>query len=153
MTENTKYNGENAHTIFVGGKPFMNYVTAVVMQFTAKGAERVIVRSRGKFISRAVDIAEVVKNRFLKGQVLVGNIEIGSEEFTNKEGHLVNVSTLDVHLNKVNVDEVTISLQTPKSVQSTPKETPSETPTETPAETTEATETPTTEPSKVDESE
>ena len=70
MTEN--------HIIFVGGKPFMNYVTAVVMQFTTQDAQEVTVRSRGKFISRAVDVAEVVKSRFLKNQVEVQNILTGS---------------------------------------------------------------------------
>ena len=52
------------YAIYIGGKPFMNYVTAVVMQFTAKNADTVIVRARGKFISKAVDVAEVAK----KGQ-------------------------------------------------------------------------------------
>ena len=52
--------------IFVGGKPFMNYVTGIVMQFTTKDAKEVIIKARGKFISRAVDIAEVTTKRFLK---------------------------------------------------------------------------------------
>ena len=99
MTEKTG-NRENEHTVFVGGKPFMNYVTAVVMQFTVKNAERVVVRSRGKFISRAVDIAEVVRNRFLKDQISVEDIQIGSEEFKNKDGQMVKVSTLDIALSK-----------------------------------------------------
>lgn len=90
MTEN--------HVIFVGGKPFMNYVTAVVMQFTTQNAQNVTVRSRGKFISRAVDVAEVVKSRFLKNQVEVSNILTGSEEFENKEGRKVRVSTIDIVL-------------------------------------------------------
>jgi len=47
------------NSIFVGGKPFMNYVTGVVMQFTTKNAKEVTVKARGKFISRAVDVAEV----------------------------------------------------------------------------------------------
>ncbi|MBS3158467.1 RNA-binding protein, partial [Candidatus Woesearchaeota archaeon] len=47
---------DNDNTIFVGGKPFMNYVTGVVMQFTTKNMDEVIVKARGKFISRAVDI-------------------------------------------------------------------------------------------------
>jgi len=88
------------YSIFVGGKPFMNYVTAVVMQFTTKGAEEVIVRSRGKFISRAVDVAEVVKSRFLKDQVEVGEMVINSEAFQNNEGKTVRVSTLDITLKK-----------------------------------------------------
>ena len=57
--------------IFVGGKPFMNYVTGIVMQFTTKNAKEVIIKARGKFISRAVDIAEVTTKRFLEDQVKV----------------------------------------------------------------------------------
>jgi len=86
------------NSIFVGTKPFMNYVTAVVMQFTTKNANEIIIKARGKFISRAVDIAEVATKRFLIGQVCVKNIAIDSEEFTNKEGKQVRVSTIEITL-------------------------------------------------------
>lgn len=79
----------------------MFYVTAVVMQFTTKGADKVVVKSRGKFISRAVDVIEVTRNRFLKDQIKVDSITIGSEEFTNKEGRQVRVSTMELTLKKV----------------------------------------------------
>ncbi len=86
------------NSIFVGGKPFMNYVTGVVMQFTTKGAEEVIVKARGKFISRAVDIVEVAVKRFLKDQIAIKEIKIDSEEFQNKEGKDVRVSTVEIIL-------------------------------------------------------
>jgi len=86
--------------IFVGGRPFMNYVTAVVMQFTTKNAEEVIIKARGKFISRAVDVAEVSAKRFLDNQVAVKDIKIDSEEFQNKEGRQVRVSTIDITLTR-----------------------------------------------------
>ena len=89
------------NVIFVGGKPFMNYVTGVVMQFTSKGATEVIVKARGKFIARAVDIVEVCRKRFLKDQnIQVKEIKIDSEEFVNQEGKKVNVSTIDISLVK-----------------------------------------------------
>lgn len=88
------------NSIFIGNKPFMNYVTGVVMQFTTKQANEVTIKARGKFISRAVDVAEVASKRFLQGQVSVGNIAIGSEEFTNKEGRQVRVSTVEITLRK-----------------------------------------------------
>ncbi len=88
------------NTIFVGGRPFMNYVTGVVMQFTTKGATEVLVKARGKFISRAVDIAEVATKRFLEGQAVVKEIKIDSEEFQNKEGKQVRVSTIEIVLLK-----------------------------------------------------
>ncbi len=89
------------YAIYIGGKPFMNYVTAVVMQFTTHDASKVVVKSRGKFISKAVDVAEVVRNRFLKDQVNVEDIQSGSEEFENKEGKKVQVSTLEISIIKV----------------------------------------------------
>ena len=89
------------NAVFIGGKPFMNYVTGVVMQFTTKGAREVVIRARGKFISRAVDIAEVCKKRFLKDHnIEVKSIKTDSEEFENKEGRKVNVSTIDITLGK-----------------------------------------------------
>lgn len=88
------------NSIFVGEKPFMNYVTGVVIQFTTQGATEVIVKARGKFISRAVDVVEVVRNRFLQGQIRIKGIAIASEEFKNKEGKDVRVSTIDITLEK-----------------------------------------------------
>ena len=88
------------NSIFVGEKPFMNYVTGVVMQFTTKGAQEVIIKARGKFISRAVDIAEVSTKRFLDGQIESKSIAINSEEFENKEGKKVRVSTIEIVLGR-----------------------------------------------------
>ncbi|MDD5087063.1 MAG: DNA-binding protein Alba [Candidatus Nanoarchaeia archaeon] len=88
------------NTIFIGEKPFMNYVTAIVMQFTTKNAKEITIKARGKFISRAVDVSEVASKRFLTDQVQLGNIKIDSEEFTNKEGKQVRVSTIEIALEK-----------------------------------------------------
>ena len=89
------------NVVFIGIKPFMNYVTSVVMQFTTKNRNEVIIKARGKFINRAVDIAEVVRKRFLRDQnIKVKDIKIDSEEFKNKEGRDVNVSTIEITLIK-----------------------------------------------------
>jgi len=89
------------NSIFVGNKPFMNYVTGIVMQFTTKEADTVIIKARGKFIARAVDISEVTTKRFLVGQVIVKDIKIDSEEFQNKEGKDVRVSIIEITLEKI----------------------------------------------------
>lgn len=89
------------NSIFIGNKPFMNYVTSVVVQFTTKGAEEVIIKARGKFISRAVDIAEVAMKRFLKDQIKLKGIAIDSEGFKSQEGHDVRVSTIEITLEKM----------------------------------------------------
>ena len=88
------------NNIFIGGKPFMNYVTGVVMQFTSKNAEDVVIKARGKFISRAVDVAEVASKRFLEGTVSVKDIKIDSEEFKTDEGKDIRVSTIEVVLGR-----------------------------------------------------
>ncbi|HOI18545.1 MAG TPA: DNA-binding protein Alba [Candidatus Woesearchaeota archaeon] len=88
------------NSVFVGNKNFMNYVTAVVMQFTTKEAKEVTVKARGKFISRAVDVSEVASKRFLDGQVEVKSIKIDSEGFQNTEGKDVRVSTIEITLGR-----------------------------------------------------
>jgi archaea-specific DNA-binding protein len=90
----------NDNSIFIGNKPFMNYVTGVVMQFTTKNAPEVIVKARGKFINRAVDVAEVASKRFLENTALVDKIKIDSEEFKNKEGKQVRVSIIEITLKR-----------------------------------------------------
>jgi len=88
------------NSIFIGNKPFMNYVTSVVVQFTTKGANEIVIKARGKFISRAVDVAEVAMKRFMKDQIELKDIRIDSEEFKNKEGRDVRVSTIEITLAK-----------------------------------------------------
>jgi len=87
--------------IFVGIKPFMNYVTGVVMQFQNKGQKEVIVSARGKFTSKAIDIVEVARRTFLKEEnIKVKDIKISSEQFENKEGKRIYVSAIEIHLIK-----------------------------------------------------
>ncbi len=88
------------YSIFIGAKPFMNYVTSVVMQFTTKHADTVIVKARGKFISRAVDVCEVASKRFLEDRIEVKNITIDSESFTTPEGKDVRVSIIEITIGK-----------------------------------------------------
>ncbi|RLG18908.1 DNA-binding protein Alba [Nanoarchaeota archaeon] len=85
--------------IFVGKKPFMNYVTGALLQFN-KGAKELVLKARGKYISRAVDVAEAIKNKFLS-DVKVSEIKIGSEELESKDkGSKVRVSYIEIKLTK-----------------------------------------------------
>ncbi len=90
----------NDNSVFIGNKPFMNYVMGVVMQFTTKNAEDVIIKARGKFISRAVDVAEVASKRFMDNSIAVTNIRIDSEGFRNSEGRDVRVSLIEITLSR-----------------------------------------------------
>jgi len=98
--EDKRMNNKDEPVIFVGNKAFMNYVTGVVMQFTTQRADEVLVKARGKFISRAVDVAEVAAKRFLEGSVEPKGIKIDSEEFENNEGKTIRVSTIEILLKK-----------------------------------------------------
>jgi len=91
---------DDRNTVYVGSRPFMNYVTGVIMQFTTQNANEVKIKARGKFISRAVDIVEVASKRFLENTIDVRDIKIDSEEFENKEGKTVRVSTIEITLGR-----------------------------------------------------
>ncbi len=63
---------EDNAVIYVGDKPVMNYVLAVMTQFN-KPVSSVILKARGRAISRAVDAAEITRNRFMPNLVVKGN--------------------------------------------------------------------------------
>ncbi|MBT8507699.1 RNA-binding protein [Methanomicrobiaceae archaeon CYW5] len=88
------------NTVFVGNKPVMNYVLAVVTQFN-NGAEEVSIKARGKAISRAVDTAEIALNRFLED---VAKKEIvTSTEIIDTESGQTNVSSIEILLSHNNL--------------------------------------------------
>ncbi|MBI2564667.1 DNA/RNA-binding protein AlbA [Candidatus Woesearchaeota archaeon] len=89
------------NAILVGNKPFMNYITAIVMQFATKNASEVVVKARGNLINSAVDASMVASKRFLEGKVKVKNVVINSEEVTNREGKKRNISSIEITLEKV----------------------------------------------------
>lgn len=83
--------------VYIGSKPVMNYVLAVVTQFN-NGAKEVIIKARGKAISRAVDAAEVSRHRFLK-DAQVKDIKIATEKITTDRGES-KVSTIEIVMAK-----------------------------------------------------
>lgn len=91
-----KENEENV--IFIGNKPPMSYVLAIVTQFNS-GSTEVIIKARGRAISRAVDAAEISRNRFVQ-EVKIKQIDIGTESITNEEGRTSNVSSIEITLSK-----------------------------------------------------
>ena len=98
MTEKTtKKRKTDENTIYVGNKPPMSYVLAVVTQFNSNGSNEVVLKARGRAISRAVDTAEIVRNRFVK-DAEVKEIKIGTESMTNEEGRSSNVSSIEIGL-------------------------------------------------------
>ena len=89
-------NDENI--VYVGTKNLMSYVLACVTQFS-RGANEIVVKARGRAISRAVDVTEVLKSRFM-ADVKVQNIAISTEVIKTEEGKEINVSAIDITLSK-----------------------------------------------------
>jgi DNA-binding protein len=76
----------------------MNYCQAVLTSLIDEGSS-VTLKARGRAISTAVDVAEITRTRFLK-DLIVENIEIGTEELESLEGQTRNVSTITIVLKK-----------------------------------------------------
>ena len=94
-TTGKRRNDEN--TIYVGRKPPMSYVLAVVTQFQGSGSDEVVIKARGRSISTAVDAAEITRNRFVT-DAKVKEIKISTESITNEEGRNSNVSSIEICL-------------------------------------------------------
>ena len=88
----------NDNVVFIGKKPSMAYVLAVVTQF-GDGQSEIHIKARGKSISKAVDVAEIVKNKFVQDAKLK-DIKIGTEELETENKEKINVSTIELTLGK-----------------------------------------------------
>ncbi len=89
--------------IFIGKKPTNNYVLAVVTEFNneeIKGDKVVVIKARGRLTAKAIDVAEIVRNRFVKGPV-IEKMETHTETLSSKDGRDVQVSSLEITMRKV----------------------------------------------------
>ena len=90
----------DVNAVLIGRKPIMNYVLACITLFHG-GAKEISVKARGKSISRAIDVVEVVRRRFLP-DVKVKRIGIGTDQVSPRDegSSLTNVSTIDITLER-----------------------------------------------------
>jgi DNA-binding protein len=89
------------NTIYIGSKPTMNYALAVITNFNQSEAKEVTLKARGRAITTAVDVTEIVRHRFMK-DLKVGNVELGTEEMPPREGENRSrmVSTIEITLKR-----------------------------------------------------
>ena len=88
------------NTVYIGKKASMNYVLAVVTQFNS-GASDVTIKARGRAISKAVDVAEIVKNRFIK-TASIDDIQVGTENIQDEDREDgINVSWIEISMSKL----------------------------------------------------
>ena len=83
------------NAVFVGRRPTMNYVMATMMVLN-KGVE-CTVKARGRAISHAVDVCEILKNRFLKG-IEYKDIRLSTEQLEGENKQTNNVSSIEIVL-------------------------------------------------------
>ncbi len=102
MTEEKTDSSDNVENsdavILVGNKNVMSYVLACVTLFN-QGAQEVVIKARGRLISRAVDVAEITRHRFIT-DLKVKSIEIGTTTVQTDKGSELNVSTIDITLSR-----------------------------------------------------
>jgi DNA-binding protein Alba len=92
---------DNPGIVFVGRKPAMSYVLAVITSLSSSGSKEITLKARGQAITTAVDVAEITRSRFLK-DLKVSKISIGTEEMPPREGEnsARMVSTMEITLSK-----------------------------------------------------
>jgi len=92
---------ERSGIVFIGNKPTMSYVLAIITSLSASNAKEITLKARGRAITTAVDVAEITRNRFLK-DLKVSKIAIGTEEMPPREGEnrARMVSTMEIMLTK-----------------------------------------------------
>ncbi len=90
---------KDANIVYIGSKPPMAYVMALITAFNITGTENVVLKARGRAISRAVDVAEIARNRYLN-DIMTEKIEIGSEQMPRDDGSTRGVSTISISLKR-----------------------------------------------------
>ena len=90
----------DGNSVLIGRKPVMNYVLACITFFHG-GAKEVSIKARGRAISRAIDVAEVIRRRFLPN-VKIARISIGTDQLAphDESNGLTNVSTIEIVLER-----------------------------------------------------
>lgn len=89
---------ESSNTVYIGRKPVMAYCMAVMTALKGEDSE-VMLMARGRAISKAVDVAEVVRNQFIS-DLVIKDISIGTEQLESEDGSPRNVSNISIALAK-----------------------------------------------------
>jgi DNA-binding protein len=88
---------QKPNIVYVGNKPPMNYVMALMQGLSMTNAGEVVLKARGRAISTAVDVAEITRRRFMT-DLQVSKISIGTEELEVEEGRTKGVSSIEIVL-------------------------------------------------------
>ncbi len=95
---NARISGKASNEIFIGKKPLMTYVTATLVQLANEPL--VVIKARGKSITRAVDVAQIIVKRMDTLGYKVGPVKVGTEIIQSDDGRTRNVSTIEVSISR-----------------------------------------------------
>ena len=98
MSTSRTSTGKSSNEIFIGKKPLMTYVTATLVQLA--NDPRVVVKARGKSITRAVDVAQIIVKRMDTLGYKIGSVNVGSEIIQSEDGRERAVSTIEVEISR-----------------------------------------------------
>jgi DNA-binding protein len=88
---------EDQNVVYIGRKPVMSYVLAIITYFNTPDAKEVVLKARGRAITTAVDVAEITRQRFME-KIQIKDISIGTEYVTEESGRTRAVSTIEISL-------------------------------------------------------
>jgi len=94
----TRHNPEERDVIFVGTKPIMTYVSATLTQLSTR--HTVTIKARGKRITQAVDVSQMIVKRMNTVGYVVSDVRILSDSLTSQDGKTRNVSTIEIDITK-----------------------------------------------------
>ena len=96
---------DETNTIYIGNKPVYSYIMACMTQLSNESGgntvDRLVLKARGRAITRAVDVAEVLTKKFMAGKIKVENIEISTEQLETRDGRASNVSAIEITVAKI----------------------------------------------------
>lgn len=90
---------QDQNVVYIGRKPVMSYVLAVMTHLNRPDATEVVLKARGNAITTAVDTAEVTRRRFMD-TLQIDKIDVGTEELTQQDGRTRAVSTIEITLKR-----------------------------------------------------
>ena len=97
-SDSTNKQPEERDVIFVGTKPIMTYVSATLTQLSTR--ETVTIKARGKRITQAVDVSQMIVKRMNTVGYFISDVRISSDSLTSQDGKQRNVSTMEIDISK-----------------------------------------------------
>jgi DNA-binding protein len=86
--------------VFVGKKPAINYVMATTLQIN-RGVKKIVLKARGRSISRAVDVAEITRLKYFPGKLRITDLRTGTEEIIDENGSRRDISVIEIEMTQV----------------------------------------------------